>query len=185
MQTYPVSHSSSSVCMFQVFSLKWMKMQKGTAGVPTKRDLSLLPPPLCRLPAAAPPKHGCLPTGLFGLPGRTIVQRSRTRLLGTITSRCSRVLRLVSMRNSSVPARPPTLWLAPTWPPPCHRATWWNKVPWGNWSGTTQDILSWEQEVTPGRADSSGTKARRSSQQWRSLLVKLRCMAQASKGWLK
>lgn len=167
--------------MWKVFSLKWMKEQKVTTGLPTKRDLCLLP--LCRLPA--PPEHG---SHLCGLPGWMTDKWSSTRILGTAALGCSGVLHLVSSRNSSVPATLPTLWSlwpAPSWPPQGCRATWWNKVTWGSWSGTTQDILSWEQEVTPGRADSSGTRAGRSSQQWRSLLVKLRCLAQASKGWLK
>lgn len=168
--------------MWQVFSWKWMRWLKSGTGVSTKGGLYLHPAPLCRLPAAAPPKQGCQ----CGFPG-VIVEWSRMTTQGTVMLGCRRVsfLRLVSMRSSSVPARLPSLWClwpVPSWPPPGRRAMWWNKVTWGSWSGATEDILSWELEVTLGRADWSGTRTRRSSQHWRSLLVKLRCLGRASKG---
>jgi len=164
---------SSSVCMFQVLSLKWMRWQKGAAGVPTERDLHLLPAPRGRPPAAAPPGYGCLLNPLWGINGWSIV-----RILGTVARSCCRVLRLVSTRNSSVPAGPPTscsLWPAPSWPPG-RTATWWSEDTWGRWIGIAEDILPWGQEVTSGRAGSSGTRTRRSSARWRSLLVKRRCL---------
>lgn len=164
--------------------LKWMKWQKLMMYVTVSRDLHLLPAPLCRLPVTAPSNHRCQLDHLYGRPGWLIV---RSRIHRNITMGCSwmSVLYLVSMRNCSVPASllPPwSLWLVPSWPLQGHRAMWWNRVTWESWSGIREDILSWEQEVTPGRADSSGTRPRRSSQQWRSLLVKLRCSARANKG---
>lgn len=167
--------------MQQVWRLSWMKWQKGTTGSPTKENLHLLPIPLFHVMTAAPSKNVCQ-WKLCSL-SRMMVKLSMTKTLGAVS--WMRVLRLICMRNFSVPVKLPSLWAiwpVPSWPRLGWRLMWWNKVTWGSWSGTTRDILSSEQGVTLGRADSSGTRARRSSWQRRSLLAKLRCLGRANKG---
>lgn len=176
------SYSVLFVCMWRVFSWKWMKLQKITAGLPSKRDLYLHPAPLSH--PLAPTEHGSL---LCGLPSGSVPNRL-TVAVKTTALGCSQVPHLSSLRNCSVPVSHPEAWaLSPalSWHPHGHRAMWSNRGTWGNWSATTDNILSWEQEVILDQADSSGTRASRSSLQWRSLLVKLRCLARVNKGWSK